>query len=156
MGVPELNPFAEAVSIGFEANDPGVAGKALEYANVLVVRRLFEDLGRGDLDAFVSGVTDDVELEIYAPAAFSWVRRAKGRQELRDAVEHNFGTLAEQQPEVLKLVAQGHCIVLIGRERGRVRESGLPYDVYFVYEFTLRDGRVQHIREIGARADGQP
>jgi hypothetical protein len=28
--------------------------------------------------------------------------------------------------------------------------------VYFVYEFMLRDGKVQHIREIGARTDGQP
>ena len=95
---------------------------------MLVVRRLFEDWDAAT-STRLSAASPTTSKSIYAPVVFSWVRRAKGRQALRAAVEHNFGTLAEQQPEVLKLVAQGHCIVLIGRPRGRVRESGLPYDI---------------------------
>ena len=152
MDLPTLDPFAQALTTRFEADDPGVAGKALEQANVRTVVGLFQSLGRGNLDAFLDGVTNDVELEIHAPAVFPFVRRASGRQALRAAVEHNFGSLTGQQPEVLNLVAQGNCIVLIGRERGRLRASDTPYDTYFVYEFMLREGKVRRIRELGVEA----
>lgn len=148
MNLPELDPFAQALTTCFEADDPGVAAKALEQANVRAVVGLFQNLGRADLDAFIDGVTDDVELEIQAPAEFPFTRRATGRHALRAAIEHNFGALADQQPEVLNLVAQGNCIVLIGRERGRLRASDAPYDTQFVYEFMLRAGKVSRIREL--------
>jgi hypothetical protein len=39
-------------------------------------------------------------------------------------------------------------LVLLARERGRLRESGAAYDVHFVYEFTFRDDKVSYIREL--------
>ena len=79
-------------------------------------------------------VRPDVDLEIHAPPEFSWIRQATGADQVRQAVTHNFGTLRSQQPQLLTLVAQGHVIVLVGRERGEVRASGHPYDVHFVYD----------------------
>ena len=41
---------------------------------------------------------------------------------------------------------------MIGREHGRIRETGQEYDVEFVHRFTFRDERLASIRIIAARA----
>ena len=150
MEAPPLDDFIRALNRAFVADDPGVAAKNLERANVDAISQVFRNLGRGDLDAFVGGMTDDVELEIHAPAEFPWIRQAKGPQAFREAVARNFGALVDQQPEVLNVVAQGDCVVLFGREQGRLRVTGTPYDVQFVYEFLFRDGRIYRVRELAA------
>ena len=150
MEPPPVDQFVQAFTRAFAADDPGVASKHVERANVEIVADMFRNLGRGDLDAFMATTTDDVELEIRAPAEYPWVRQASGRQAFRDAVVHNFGTLSDQRPEVLGLVAQGNSVVLFGRDSGQLRASGAPYDAHFVYEFVLRDGKVSRVRELAA------
>jgi uncharacterized protein len=150
MEPPDVVPFAEAIQRKFAADDPSVIAKPVEETHVQAVQHLFDALGAGDLDAFFDAMQPDVELEIHAPPEFAWIRRARGTDQVRQAVMHNFGTLRSQHPQLLTLVAQGHIIVLVGRERGEVRASGHPYDVHFVYEFTFRDDKIQHIREIAA------
>lgn len=109
-------------------------------------------IARGDYDAAVADARDDVELDIFAPPEFSWLRRARGRQELRKAIEHNFGTLTDQKPEISTVLAQEDLVVLIGREQGRIKETGQEYDVEFVHRFTFREGRLAAVRIIAARA----
>ena len=138
------------MSPAFAADDPSVSGKDLERLNVGIVVRMFQDVGRGDLDAFIAALTDDVELEIRAPAEFPFIRSAKGTSSLREALAHNFTALGDQSPEVLNVVAQGNCVVLVGRDRGHLRASDAPYDVHFVYEFLVRDGKVCRVRELVA------
>jgi uncharacterized protein len=142
--------FVRGLTRAFAADDPVVANKHLERAHVEVVTRMFENLARGDLDAFVADAADDVELEIRAPAEFPFIRRAVGRLAFRDAVAHNFGTLTDPDPSVLSMIAQGNCVVLFGRDHGRFRATEILYDVHFVYEFLLRDGKVSRVRELAA------
>jgi ketosteroid isomerase-like protein len=148
MEIPQFDPFVDAITRRFQADDPSVESKRLEHANVQRIAAAFESLGRGDIDSFCGGFTEDVELEIHAPAEFAFVRLAKGREKFRAAIEHNFAMLAEQQAEVLNVVAQGHSIVLIGRERGRLGASGHPYEAHFVYEFTLRGTEISRVFEL--------
>jgi ketosteroid isomerase-like protein len=109
-------------------------------------------IARGDYASAVANVRDDVELDIFAPPEFAWLRRARGRQEFQTALEHNFGTLIDQRPEITAVVAQGDVVIMIGREQGRIRETGHEYDVEFVHRFTFRDERLASIRIIAARA----
>jgi ketosteroid isomerase-like protein len=152
MEPPSISAFTQAFPACFEADDPAAGTKRLESDRVEAVRRQFDALGRGDLDAFVEGMHADVELDIFAPPEFSWIRRARGREQFRTAVEHNFGVLIDQDPQLLNIVAQGNVVVIVGRDHGRLRASGQPYDVYFSYEFTFRDGRMWRIREIAGTA----
>lgn len=148
MEIPQFDPFVDAITRRFEADDPSVEGKRLEQANVQRIAAAFQCLGRGDIDGFCGGFTEDVELEIHAPAEFPFIRLAKGRDTFREAIVHNFSVLGDQQAEVLNVIAQGHTIVLIGRERGRLKASGQAYDTHFVYEFTLRGSEISRVFEL--------
>ena len=140
--------FTRALHPRFQTEDPGYDGKLLEDAHVRAIQQMFEAFARSDLTAFLDDVHPDVDLEIFAPADFPWIRRARGLAKFRAAVEHNFAAHGAQRPEVLNVVAQGNIVVLIARERRRLRESVQEFDMHFAYEFTFRDGKVWRIREL--------
>jgi len=136
----------------FEAGDHVASEKHHESAQVSTVRRQFEALGRGDMAAFLDGLHPDVELEIAAPRELNWISRARGIDEFRRVVEHNFGGIADQDTQLAGIVAQGDAVVVFGRERGVIGASRAPYDIHFVYQFTLRDGKLWRVLEIAAAA----
>ena len=150
---PNLLAFGQVLQAGFEADDPTFGVKALEQGHLCAIQRQFDALSHGDLDAFLQELHPDVELDMYGPTEIPFIRQARGVEEFRRAVAHNFAVLTDQRSEFLNLVAQGNIVVLIGRERGRVRESGMPYDVHFSYEFTFRDGKVVRVRQVAAATE---
>ena len=135
--------------------DARTAAPSAEPAVTRPIHSIEEQLAaiaRGDFAAAAADAVDDVRLEILAPPEFPFVRRARGRDEFIHAMVANFGALENQQPEIGNVVAQGDTVVLVGRERGRFRESGAPYSVEFVHRFTFRKGRLAAIRIIVARS----
>ena len=115
------------------------------------VQTQMDAISRGDIASLLNEAHEDVQLDIFAPPEFKWIRHAKGLDELRRAVELNFGSVDDQRPEISNVIAQGDSVVLIGRERGTIRASGEPYDVQFVEKFTFRDGRLAAIRIVAAK-----
>lgn len=109
-------------------------------------------IARGDYESALSGAAPDVELDIFAPPEFPFIRKARGIAELRHALAVNFQSVVNQDPEVNTVVTEEDVLVVIGRERGEIRETGLPYEVEFVHRFTFRDGRLIGIRVIVAKA----
>jgi ketosteroid isomerase-like protein len=120
--------------------------------HVRSVQQQIDAIGRGDLESAVANAHEDVTLEIFAPPEFQWIRRASGVENLRQAIQHNFESLDEQHPEITSVTAQGDTVVLIGRERGRIKATGAPYDVEFVERFVFREGRLAAVKIIAARA----
>jgi len=59
-----------------------------------------------------------VELEIFAPPEFEWVRYARGVEELSAAIAHNFGSRDEQRPAIQNVITQADTVLLFGHERG--------------------------------------
>lgn len=118
--------------------------------NLRSIQQLIDAIGRGDLESAIANAHDDVRFEIYAPLEFPWIRHATGVEELRAALRQNFGSLAEQHPEITTLTAQGDTVVLIGREHGRVKATNAPYRMQFVQRFLFRGGRLASITVIAA------
>lgn len=125
-----------------------------EQQHLLSVEQQIDAIARGDLDAALANAAPDVELDIFAPPEFKWISRARGIAELRRALAENFGSVVDQTPEILNVVAQGESVVLMGRETGRIRATGEPYDVEFVEKFTFADGRLTAVRIIAAKRAG--
>lgn len=121
-------------------------------SQIATIEEQIAAIGRGDFDAALSRASLDVELEIFAPKEFPFITRARGPEKLRDAIQHNFGSVEDQQPVISHIVAQGDVVVIFGNERGRVKSTGLPYHVEFVHRFTFVEGALQNIRIIVARA----
>ena len=89
----DLSQFMGPLQRLFREDDPAFATKTLEQSHIDEVETMFAQLSRGDMDAFLDCMTDDVEIEISAPSLFPWKRRAKGREEMRALVEYNFSAL---------------------------------------------------------------
>ena len=121
-------------------------------AQISTVEEQVAAITRGDFDAALRHASPDVELEIYAPPEFPFIRRARGATALRDAMQHNFGELEDQQPVIANVVAHDDVVVMFGTERGRIRSTGAAYQVEFVHRFTFVEGALQNIRIIAARA----
>jgi ketosteroid isomerase-like protein len=122
--------------------------------HIVSVEQQIADIERGDFDAALSNADPDIELDVFAPPEFKWVAHARGIDAVRRALEVNFTYLQDQTPEILNVVSQEESVVLIGRDRGRIRATGQPYDVEFVDRFTFSGGRLRSIRVIAAHRNG--
>jgi ketosteroid isomerase-like protein len=111
---------------------------------------MIEGFGTSDLLALLGEMDPEVGLEIHAPVLFPWIRRAKGIDQVRAAVLHNFSTVEAQQTKVLAVVAQGHVVDVTLQETGRIRATQQPYEVVGVQQFVFRDGKVLEFREFVA------
>ena len=106
----------------------------------------------GDYGPVLQDAHQDIELDIFAPPQFPWIRRACGLDEYRQAVQQNFSSVEDQRAEISSITTDDEHIVVIGRERGRIRESGAPYDVQFVQRFRFREGKLAKLLIIGANS----
>jgi ketosteroid isomerase-like protein len=122
-----------------------------ERLHVHSVEQQVDALARGDVASVLARSHPDIQLDIVVPPEFDWIRSASGTEAVRRAIEHNFGAVTEQQPELQGIAAQGESVILTARERGRVRTTGDPYDLTFVQTWTFRDGRLASVRIVAAR-----
>jgi ketosteroid isomerase-like protein len=122
-------------------------------ANVAAVREQIDAIARGDYRAALAGAHPDLQLEIFAPPEFPWIRQARGIEAMMAAMTHNFASLDQQTPTIDNVIAQEDTVVLFGQEQGIIRATGAAYHVQFVHRFTFADGRLVHVRIVAARRD---
>lgn len=140
----------QSIQTAFEEDDALYAGKAYELSHIRTIQRQIEAIGAADYGSFAAELHPDVVLEIHAPTMFPWVRRARGRDQVKAAVIHNFATVEAQAPQVFAVVAQGNVVDMTLRELGRLTATQQPYDVTAVQQFIFRQGQVVRFREIVA------
>jgi len=119
-------------------------------ANLTSLHAAIEAIARGDMETCLSTALTDVSLSIFAPPEFPFVRFAKGLDEFRRALEHNFAAVEDQKPTVIDLFSEGNTIVMFGRETGRIKETGATYNVEFVEKFTFAEGRLAQVSIVAA------
>lgn len=150
METSRLVPLDATLLRHFEAGDPDAATRVLERANLEAVHRLLGAVVAEDYDALIEELADDAQIELFAPPEFPFVRKATGKEAVRAMITHNFGTVVDQQPEILSVTAQGDTLMMVAKESGRIRYSDQPYDVHFVYNFRIQDGKIAHVRQFAS------
>lgn len=148
-----LREASEALGPVFQAGDAESGAKPRERSNVEQLQRMIRAIAEGRFRELRDQLDPDVEFEIVAPDEVPWVRHARGADQVAAAIEENFGTVDEQRPEPLALVAQGDTVMVMSRETGRWRESGRPYHVLNAQQFTFRGGRLAGYRSVVGRVD---
>lgn len=138
------NVLAEA----FVQGDPFANSKLLEQDNIATVQRIITALSVGDIAGFTAELDPEIELEIFCPYYFPWIRQAKGIDEILSAVKQNFGVLENQTPIINSLVAQGDMVDLSAEETGKIRGTGYEYSITGLLQYKLKDGKVISLREI--------
>ncbi len=131
-----------------------------EQANVRVVEGLFSSLERGDIRGVLDRLSEDVEWRIAAPSELPYVGIHHGRDEVARFFQ-SFGQAAEFEFfEPQEYLAKGNKVVVLGRERQRIKDSGQVVDTDWAMVFALRDGCITRFRNyvdshtVGTAGDG--
>jgi ketosteroid isomerase-like protein len=119
-----------------------------EQANIRTVRDAYAVFKKGDIEAVLRVLTDDVEWITPGPPDLMPVA---GKRRGREEVAQFFSTLKEQEDvqsfEPEEYVAQGDKVIALIKYRGRVRATGKPVQADLVHVFTFAKGRVKSFRE---------
>lgn len=140
--------FIINLQAAFHEGDENVDSKLEEAENVRRIEEAFRLIALRDFKALGGILADDVTLEIVGSPDTPMAGFTQGCQQVIERLENNFAQVEEQQPEIQSVVAQGNTVIVIGRERGRFRPTGRPYDLHWMHQYTFKEGKIIHMREL--------
>jgi len=114
-----------------------------EQDNTAIVKRIYEAFGRGDIEAILTNLADDVE----------WI--VSGRQDgipyagtfhsptgARDFFSLLGESISYDRFEPRRFVAEGDQVAVFGYYHGQVNTNSQPVETNWAMEWTLTDGKV--------------
>lgn len=117
-----------------------------EEANTRTVQELFAAFGRGDLEAILERLAEDVEWLVPGSAAIPYAGERHGRAEVAQFFMERNATVALEQFAPKQFIAQGEHVVVLGEELGRVRANDRVFHSEWAMVFTLRAGRIERMQ----------
>ena len=116
-------------------------------SHVELVKEAYAAFGAGDLQKLLGLLTPDVIWEFPASKVIPWAGTFTGPGE----VTKFFAALKEhsvvESYEVLHFVASDDRVLVLGRERVRVKTTGLTWTCEWVNAVTVVDGKIACFRE---------
>lgn len=102
------------------------------------VRRIYDAMSRWDVEALAHSVTHDFELNLPESVPFGGTRHGYDGVEAFASVfrDHVDGPWAEPD----ELFDSDDALVVLGRLRGRGKQSGRGFEVPFAHAWTFTDG----------------
>ena len=117
----------------------------MSQANVEVVRRNYEALSRGDLDAWLESVREDAELHEVSDIPDSAVYR--GHEEIRRWAQSLLQLVSEWCWTPEEFIYQGDAAVLVrARMTARSAGGGVPLEQVAFHLIELQDGEIVCLR----------
>lgn len=115
--------------------------------NVSAVRRSYDAFSRGDMDAVVADMDDEIEWQQAQGLPHGGTYRGldEVRRHVFDPLDRDWWSEFAAEPE--ELLDAGDEVVVLGRYRGVAKSTGRRLDVPFVHVWSLRDGRVWRFRQ---------
>ena len=113
--------------------------------NIQTVKDFFAALGRGDREALLALVAEDIEW-IIPGEAWPLAGTYRGHAGLANLL----GTASksiETSTEPREFVAQGDRVLVIGFARGKIKATNKTFEDDWIFAITVRDGRLTNIRE---------
>lgn len=148
MSEPKFNSYVDSIVGLFRSGDSRANEKLEEAANVWLIQNLVTAIGHDDLTAAGDMLSEDVRFEILGADEFPFVRSAKGRAQMLEAIRWNFGLLQDQRPNVEAVIAQGDTVIVMLKEEGKVRATGKGYTVKGIQRFIIRENKVELVEEL--------
>jgi ketosteroid isomerase-like protein len=120
-----------------------------EAQNTKVVQDAYAAFGRGDIDALLAYMTEDVQWQgvIGTSARVPFSGERKGKTQVAQFFQQVAAAEDFQQFEPREFVAQGEKVVAIGHYEAVTKPTGKSFASDFVMVFTLRDGKVARFQE---------
>ena len=100
-----------------------------EQQNTALIQKLYDDFARGDIQAILAALTDDVEWTLEGPSIIPFVGARKGPSEVLGFFQALGTTQTNMKLKTEKWVAQGDTVATLGRYSGTVTATGKSFDV---------------------------
>ena len=147
MSEAKFDSYTNSLEYLFRCGDLKAAEKHEEASNVRLIKNIVAAIGRDDLALVSEMLAEDVRLEIRGTDKLPFIRNAKGREQMLDAIIVNFSSLQNQRPIVESVVAQGDTVIITMEEEGEVRATGMKYRIKCVQRFVIKEGKVALLEE---------
>ncbi len=114
--------------------------------NKEIIRTMFAELSKGNAEAFLGTLADDVRFTLIGSTKFSGV--FNGKQEFIEKVLAPLGAQLEGGivMHVDNLIAEGDLVVMQGRGESTTK-AGQAYNNTYAQVFRLANGKVQEVTE---------
>jgi ketosteroid isomerase-like protein len=113
--------------------------------NIQTVKDFFAAIGRGDREALLALVAQDIEW-IIPGEDWPLAGTHRGHAGLADLLETASKSI-ETSTEPREVVAQGDRVLVVGFARGKIKATNKTFEDDWVFAITVRDGRLTNIRE---------
>jgi hypothetical protein len=114
--------------------------------NVQVVKDFFAAIGSGDKQRLLALVAEDIEWMIPGK---DWPLAGthRGHAGLADVLQKASAEIETTYPKPPEFVAQGDRVLVVGVATGKIKATQKTFEDHWVFDITLRDGKVTKIRE---------
>jgi hypothetical protein len=118
-----------------------------DQQNVQTVQDAYAAFGRGDIQAILNRLTDDVEWFLPGEGEIPQAGLYRGKE----GVSRFFQVLAQDTEfsrfEPGTYIAQGDHVVALGRYKAKVRQTGRSFEAEWAMVFTFRGGKIAKFHE---------
>ena len=104
------------------------------------VQRLYDSFLDGDIDSVLHAMADDFEWNAPGGAPYNGIRH--GRDQMREFFHELRRWVRVDQMDVDDVIADGEKVVVVGRQRATVIDTGRHFETPWVHVYTLRGGRL--------------
>ena len=114
--------------------------------NVQIVKDFFAAMGNYNKQRLLALAAEDIEWVIPGK---DWplAGRYRGHAELAAVLKKASKEVEMKYPKPPEFVAQGDRVLVIGVATGKIYATNKPYKDEWVFDITLRNGKVAHIKE---------
>jgi uncharacterized protein len=114
--------------------------------NIQIVKDFFAAIGSGDDDGLMALVAEDTEW-IVPGDGWPLAGTYRGRTGVADVHRKASGEVETTYPKPPEFIAQGDRVIVVGVAIGRIKATGKPFADEWVFDMTVRDGKVTRIQE---------
>ncbi len=113
--------------------------------NIQTVKDFFAAIGRGDREALLALVAEDIEW-IIPGEDWPLAGTRHGHAGLANLLETASKSM-ETSTEPREFVAQGDRVLVVGFARGKIKATNKTFEDDWIFAITVREGRLTNIRE---------
>ena len=114
--------------------------------NIQTVKDFFAALGRGDREALLALVAEDIEW-IIPGEDWPLAGTHRGRAGVAAAFQKASEEVPFSYPEPPEYVAQGDRVLVVGVATGKIKATNRTFKDDWVFAITVRDGKLTKIQE---------
>jgi uncharacterized protein len=114
--------------------------------NVRIVKDFFAAMGSYNKQDLLALVAEDIEW-IIPGEDWPLAGTHRGHTELAAVLQKASEEVETAYPEPPEFVAQGNRVLVVGVATGKIKATNKPFKDDWVFDITVRDGKVKNIRE---------